>query len=160
MNKERSKAFASAVRSVVENEQGFFNKNGGLNASAIANYTGVPQPTVYRNLTGKTNPSESTIEKFAQAFNQTPALFRGEISTTTGIKEDTPYYASPDILTLIDHYQNLPPSGKRLIINLVTTLHDMQNCNPALQALLKQHADYDLERLLTSAIATVFARKS
>jgi phage repressor protein C with HTH and peptisase S24 domain len=68
------------MASIAEILQALIDSEEGLNATQLAEKTGVPQPTIQRILAGKSvDPATKTLEPLARYFSKTVAQLRGEI---------------------------------------------------------------------------------
>lgn len=159
MNNERAKIFTSAVIKVAEGHPHFFNADGNLNAAAIARFVKKPQPTIHRILSGKNNPSDSTISAFAKAFGVAPAIFRGEIDAINQLNEGRASYSTSDIDELLTSYTVLPVRAQALIRVLATTLADLDQMNTATSELLRSESAPNFEPLIIAVTAVAAAKK-
>lgn len=158
MNSERAKVFAAAVLDLVKDDPSFFKENGELNAAALSRFVGIPQPTVFRNLTARTEPSETTIAAFAKAFGVSPARFRGE-SEALEIRESASAYLSSDEAKLLESYSRLPVTGKKIIGNLAKTMAELRELNDHLGKLLDDANDDSLENLISAAVIAIYTAR-
>lgn len=112
-------------------------KAGYRTQNALADASGVPQPTIARILKGggKRGPETETVKRLATACGVTFSWLNGETSEIPEFKpatikqEPTPYihpavsliYASADEILLLTHFREATDQGRRLITAAAAT---------------------------------------
>jgi len=80
---KKKNPFGELVLQAASMHRGMLKDDGRLNTAELARYYRrkehpVPQETLWRNVNGKTKPSENTIEATSQVFGIPKELLRGE----------------------------------------------------------------------------------
>lgn len=105
----------------------------GLSQYALAERSGVPQPTIQRILSKETvSPKLSTVEKLAKAIGISPADLMGSASGSlikfeqkvVGVREADHITSIYDIFNAIDNVVEISPESNKLIKKVITAARD------------------------------------
>ncbi|MGH8427565.1 MAG: hypothetical protein ACRES7_06240 [Gammaproteobacteria bacterium] len=80
-------------------------------------------------MSGKHGPSENTIALFAQALRVPKRLLRGEKAPDHQIGEVPPAYGREDERDLLDHYNALSGTARRVLLNVARALSGLDRAD-------------------------------